>query len=343
MIMTIYAIAKNEENFAERFAKSCKDADHIIVCDTGSTDNTIDILEKNNVKVFPIQVNPWRFDLARNLSLLHVPEDTDVAIAMDLDDVLVDNWREIVENEWEEGLTNLRYLYPYGWQDVEQTIPNLIVWGFKVHCPKSYVWADPIHEWLSPKDGVTEKIKTIEKELLIHRPEDKEERNNRLHLFELGVQESPNSERLSYLYGRELFFFKEYEKAISELKRCLKISESYAEYRDVSLAMTRAKCCKLIARSMMEIKKDPGEIITWLLRYVSESPAEREPWIYLAKGWKAVKDYVAAYACINRALTITDKTMSAEFENWCWDESINEFAEELRLLALGQLNSNNLK
>jgi len=35
MKIYIYAIAKNEEKFAKRFMDSVKDADKVIVCDTG--------------------------------------------------------------------------------------------------------------------------------------------------------------------------------------------------------------------------------------------------------------------------------------------------------------------
>ena len=46
MKIYIYSIAKNEEKFAKRFIDSCKGADKVIVCDTGSTDNTKKILQK---------------------------------------------------------------------------------------------------------------------------------------------------------------------------------------------------------------------------------------------------------------------------------------------------------
>ena len=93
MKIYIYAIAKNEEKFAKRFMDSVKDADKVIVCDTGSTDNTINILKENGAEVHEIQVSPFRFDLARNMALLQC-QDADVVIALDLDEVMCEGWRE---------------------------------------------------------------------------------------------------------------------------------------------------------------------------------------------------------------------------------------------------------
>jgi hypothetical protein len=40
MKICVYAISKNEEMFVERFCNSAKDADLILIADTGSTDLT---------------------------------------------------------------------------------------------------------------------------------------------------------------------------------------------------------------------------------------------------------------------------------------------------------------
>jgi hypothetical protein len=82
----IYAIAKNEAAFAARFAASCEGADGIHVLDTGSTDDTVAILRAHGVHVEVAEVRPWRFDLARNLSLELVPDDADVCLSIDLDE-----------------------------------------------------------------------------------------------------------------------------------------------------------------------------------------------------------------------------------------------------------------
>ena len=90
----VYAICKNEEQFVDRWVNSMKEADEIYVLDTGSTDNTVNKLIELGVNVSQKIINPWRFEVARNESLNLVPEDTDICICTDLDEVFVKGWRK---------------------------------------------------------------------------------------------------------------------------------------------------------------------------------------------------------------------------------------------------------
>ena len=70
MKIAVYAISKNEEQFVKRFCDSAKDADLIIIGDTGSTDNTVALAKECGAVVPRIYITPWRFDKA--LSLIHI-------------------------------------------------------------------------------------------------------------------------------------------------------------------------------------------------------------------------------------------------------------------------------
>ena len=80
----VYAICKNEEKFIKRWYDSVKEADDIYVLDTGSTDESINLLKKLEIHVETKEIIPWRFDVARNESLKMVPEDTDICVCLDL-------------------------------------------------------------------------------------------------------------------------------------------------------------------------------------------------------------------------------------------------------------------
>jgi glycosyltransferase involved in cell wall biosynthesis len=85
----VYAICKNEEQFVDKWYESVKEVDKIYVLDTGSTDNTMKLLEsKDKVVVKQQVITPWRFDVARNLSLDMVPQDTDICVCIDFDEIL---------------------------------------------------------------------------------------------------------------------------------------------------------------------------------------------------------------------------------------------------------------
>ena len=64
----VYAIAKDEAKFAARWAESMSEADAVYVLDTGSSDDTVKILQAHGVNVRSEIITPWRFDAARNRS-----------------------------------------------------------------------------------------------------------------------------------------------------------------------------------------------------------------------------------------------------------------------------------
>ena len=97
MKVAVYSISKNEEQFVERWAESAAEADMILLADTGSTDNTVNLAKSLGITVVEIEVKPWRFDKARNKSLDAIPQDYDYCIALDLDEVLVPGWRKHLE------------------------------------------------------------------------------------------------------------------------------------------------------------------------------------------------------------------------------------------------------
>lgn len=90
----VYAISKNEEKFVERWMDSVNEADMVVVLDTGSADNTVKKLRERGAVVYEEIINPWRFDTARDKALSHVPEDTDICVSNDLDEVFEPGWRK---------------------------------------------------------------------------------------------------------------------------------------------------------------------------------------------------------------------------------------------------------
>ena len=103
--IVVYAISKNESGFVRRFCESARDADMIFVADTGSTDDTVSLLEECGATVAHISIWPWRFDDARNAALAMVPQTFDVCISLDLDEVLQPGWRQELERLWVFGTT----------------------------------------------------------------------------------------------------------------------------------------------------------------------------------------------------------------------------------------------
>lgn len=97
MKIYVYAIAKNEQKFAARWYESVKEADGVFVLDTGSDDDTVKILEKLGATVKTEKIQPWRFDTARNRALSLVPDDADICVSVDIDEVFLPGWRQKLE------------------------------------------------------------------------------------------------------------------------------------------------------------------------------------------------------------------------------------------------------
>ena len=105
----VYAICKNEEKFVTKWVNSMKEADKIFVLDTGSEDNSVSLLKELGVIVKKKIIKPWRFDVARNISLNMVDKDADICVCTDLDEILLPGWRENLEKNWEKELNCLFY------------------------------------------------------------------------------------------------------------------------------------------------------------------------------------------------------------------------------------------
>ena len=103
----VYAISKNEAAFARRWMASMAEADGVFVLDTGSTDGTAELLRSLGADVETEVIAPWRFDEARNRSLARVPEDADLCVCTDLDEVFRPGWRAGFESALDGGAQHI--------------------------------------------------------------------------------------------------------------------------------------------------------------------------------------------------------------------------------------------
>ena len=234
MKVCVYAICKNESQFVERWMASMGEADAVVVLDTGSTDDTVE------------RFDPWRFDTARNRSLDLVPEDADICVCTDLDEVLHPGWRALLEAAWVPGTT--RATYRYTWNFLPDGREGHVFWYSKVHARHGYRWTHPVHEVLTPDPGLVEHVVTVPGMQLDHHADESKSRAQYLPLLELSVQEDPEDDRNMHYLGREYMFRGQWEKAIATLKRHLSLPR--ATWRDERCASMRflARCCQAMGQ-----------------------------------------------------------------------------------------------
>lgn len=311
MKICVYAIAKNEAKFVEKWMESMKEADEIYVLDTGSTDNTVELLKSCGAHVKVKKIDPWRFDVARNESLKLVPQDTDVCVCTDLDEVFDKGWRKHLEKAWKSDTTKAKYTINYRFDEYGN--PAGSFYCDKIHIRNGYQWTHPIHEVLTSKIE-KENIIIIEGITLNHHPDNTKSRGSYLPLLELAVKENPENDRDTHYLGREYMHHQRWNEAIDTLIRHLNLkSSTWKEERSASM--------RYIARSYKELNRFE-EARMWLDKAIQETPHLRDPYVeralleYKLENWKEIEKY-----CL-KALEITDHQMLYINEPFSWDHTI---------------------
>lgn len=222
--IVVYAICKNEEKFVKRWYKNVSEADEVIVLDNGSTDQTVSLLREIGATVYELKIDPWRFDVARNESLKFVPNDTDICVCLDLDEVIDKGWRKKLEKIWQKK-TN-RLAYNYNWSFDKYNNPAVNYYIEKIHDRHNYKWVHPVHEVLQFTGNNEEKKVTTDSFTVNHYPDNEKPRIQYLPLLELSVIENPEDDRNMHYLGREYMYNKNYLKAIEFLHKHLKLKKA---------------------------------------------------------------------------------------------------------------------
>lgn len=303
----VYAISKNEEKFLERWVNSMKEADEIYVLDTGSTDKTRKKLKKLGVKVKKKIIKPWRFDVARNLSLELVPKDTDICVCTDLDEVFEKGWREKLEKEWDNNITRLAY--NYNWY-IENGIPKVNYYIEKIHSRNNYKWTHPVHEVLTYTGNKEEIKKYTDKITINHYPDRTKSRGSYLNLLELSVKEKPEDDRNMHYLGREYMYYHRWNESIDTLIKHLKLKT--ATWKD-----ERSASMRFIARCYQNLDRI-DEARLWLDKAINETPYLRDPYIEKALLEYKYENWVEIEKLCKTALKIKthQKTYINEVFSW---------------------------
>lgn len=309
MKITVYAISKNEEKFAARWVKSMAEADHICVLDTGSADGTVEILADLGVIVRREEIVSWRFDVARNRSMELIPEDTDICVCTDLDEVFRPGWRAALERAWRPGTEQLRYSYI--WSFDEHGRPGTEFLQEKIHAPGVFRWVHPVHEVLERTDGaVSWPVAEAPEIVLEHHPDHGKSRGGYLRLLELSVRERPNDDRNAHYLGREYMFHRRWDEAIAQLQRHLTLPTA-------TWAAERSASMRFISRCYLA-KGDQPEAMRWALRAVAEAPELRESWVQAEEAAYAGEDWPAAAFFGGKAVAVTKKSGCYINEERAW-------------------------
>ena len=307
----VYAISKNEAHFVQRFCESAKDADLVLIADTGSTDGLPEEAAKYEATVHHISISPWRFDLARNAALALVPRDMDVCISLDIDEILQPGWREEIERVWQVGVTTrLRYMFDWGC--------GIQFYYEKIHAKHGYMWHHPCHEYPIPDGRIAEVWAQTDMLLAVHKPDPTKSRGQYLDLLELSVKEDPQCPRNAFYYARELSFHAKWHEAIAACKNYLQLPRATWENE-------RCYAYRVMGRCYNEIGDWVNAEKSFQMA-ASEAPNTREPWCELALLCYRQHRWEECFAYAMRTLRITDRAAVYTCDPAVWGYQAHDLA-----------------
>lgn len=331
--VAVYGIFKNEEKFIERFLESCKDADEIVLCDTGSTDKTISKIEEfvnnyrlwNKVFVEKITVLPWRFDDARNTALQYVSPEIDICISLDSDEYLCKNWKEILLSKYDSTITRYYHRFCSFWNEEETNKAEH--WHERIHVRDGYRWSLPVHEILERYTG-DENVKWLHDFWMYQKPDMTKDRGSYMSMLEVSTTERPDIWKSWSFLASEYYTHGRGNDAINALDKALTIENSDKSF----LYNFKATILNSLGKF--------DEAISSLRSSINYSPYIREYQVYLAELYynqyintedKSLKKMLLENAkmIIAGASLITTRSDGYVYNQNCWDNGFEEIKKKI--------------
>jgi hypothetical protein len=308
--IAIYTIALNEAHHVDRWRSSAKDADYLVVADTGSTDDTVERLSSAGVQVHRIAIRPWRFDDARNASLALVPADADVCVSLDMDEFMMPDWRTLVESAWTPDATRLSYNFAPNYSGLGT--PAHLIRKSKIHARWGYRWKRVIHEDLQSTDA-NEKHIGIDATLIGQMQDLSKDRSKYLPMLQQAHEEDPNDSQICFWFGRDLMYAGLNERSAEKYKAYLALPTS-------TWPEERSEAMRFLARVEPRRKRE------WLQKSVLEAPYRRELWLDLAEFFHEERNWSDLFwACMN-GIERTRRTGSYLDEPTAWGYRLYDLA-----------------
>lgn len=302
--IAVYTICCDEAKNALTWYASAREADLVIAADTGSTDDTVAILQALGAQVYPMTISPWRFDVARNMALQYVPEDVDICISLDLDETLSPGWRECIERVWTPEVTRFTHAVMHPVDPGQQQRERVV--ACKIHARQGYRWVYPVHEALQYGGGGTEQAVFLPCLEIMHNMDFTKDRQSYLSLMETAVAEDPENARHLHHLGRTYM-------AQGDAEQCIHTMLQHLSLPSVTSSGERSASMRFIARAYGTLG-DYNNAKNWVLAAIAAAPETLDCYmehVLLAYRFEQWKDLLASG---ERALQVQPKAPSSFYE-----------------------------
>ncbi len=315
LFISVYAIAKNEERFAERWYNCFKEADEVCVLVNNSTDKTESILRGLGAKVTVINYDHFRFDQALNDSMALCSDNADLLFKTDIDDFIEPGWRKKIEKAWRLGEAtgkkpnSILFTYSVVWKEGVAGKQSML--RHSIHTREGWYWRDRVHEVLENKHN--KNFIYYPKFEVESRPEPKDH-SAYLPLLEQDVAEGKYSDgRSIHLLAREYMQLRRYDEAIDMFKKHLSCPGA-------TWNSERAASMKFIAECYAQ-KGDEARQEAWLFKSMIEDDKDRDAPYLLGIRLILNKEYGTAVKVLERCVAIEKPQLDfPTFKLSAWSE-----------------------
>ena len=294
--ISLCMIVKNEEAVLGRVLEQMQGvADEIVVVDTGSTDRTKEIAKQFTDLVFDYE---WHQDFSAARNFACSKATMDYWMWLDADDVVRPDQQELLNKlkaalNPDTDVVMMKYLTGF---DKEGKVTFSYYRERLIKNNQRFLWQGKVHEAVTPSGNILYSPIEIE-----HRKEKEGDSDRNLKIYEAMLANGEQLEpRHQFYYGRELYYHKQYEKAIqifqhfltepggwveNQIDACLQLSYCYSrlgQQRNALLALTtsflydapRAEVCCELGRHLMESGR-LHQAIYWYLQALLCKPQEQ--------------------------------------------------------------------
>jgi len=208
--LSICMIIKNEEKVLDRCLQSAKQiADEIIIVDTGSNDNSINIAKKYTNQIYNFN---WCDDFSKARNYSFSKSKCDYIMWLDADDIIPNKTiKYINQNKSQFNAGTYMFKYTIGTNKTNK----LNYWRERIvrNC-KQANWIGAVHECITPFG----KIEYVNTNILHSKISNNDPKRN-LKIYRKILKERELTPREQYYYSRELYDNKHYKSSIKNLKK----------------------------------------------------------------------------------------------------------------------------
>ena len=222
--ISLCMIVRNEEDVIGRCLSSVENAvDEIIIVDTGSQDNTKNIVKEHDANVYDFQ---WIDDFAKARNFAFSKATKDYVMWLDADDVLLEEDSEKLiklKNDFDTSIDSVTMNYVLG-QDAYGNITSQLRRNRLVKRSNNFKWIGPVHEYLAVFGNIRNS------DINVYHKKIKSSENRNLRIFEARVNKGEEfSPRDTFYFANELYYNNRTDEAITYYEKFINSKQGWIE------------------------------------------------------------------------------------------------------------------